>query len=238
MFRFKFAIAIIIIAVGLLLAGCDTQPLDPLNPQAGTEYFPLEKGRFVSYNVKQTNYRLNQPPEVITFQLKEVISELYITPAGEPAWRVVRYRRADGRQNWEIISVWTARKTATFAMRTEENIPYLRLVFPVRLGKTWNGNQYNTLSRENYRITDIGRRYLIDGRPYNETLSVLQRNDSTLVGKNRRMEVYAPNIGLIYRIDEQVAYCQDRTQNCIGKAIIESGTIVEQRIFDSGIERD
>lgn len=236
MFRFKFIIAVA--AMGLSLAACDTRPLEPLNPQEGTEYFPLEKGRFVSYNVRQTNYRLNQPPEVITFQLKEVISEPYTTPAGEQAWRVVRYRRSDGRQNWEIINVWTARKTATFAMRTEENIPYLRLVFPVRVDKTWNGNQYNTLSRENYRITDIGSRYLVDGRPYNETLTVLQRNDSTLVGKDKRMEVYAPNIGLIYRISEQVAYCQDRTQNCVGRAIIESGTITEQRIFDSGIERN
>ncbi len=236
MFRFKFIIASA--AMGLSLAACDTRPLEPLNPQEGTEYFPLEKGRFVSYNVRQTNYRLNQPPEVITFQLKEVISEPYTTPAGDEAWRLVRYRRANGRENWEIINVWTVRKTPAFAMRTEENVPFLRLVFPARVGVTWNGNQYNTLSRENYRITDIGTRRVFDGRPYNETLTVLQRNDSTLVGKDKRMEVYAPNIGLIYRISEQVAYCQDRTQTCVGRAIIESGTIIEQRIFDSGIERN
>ncbi|MCS7017847.1 MAG: hypothetical protein RMJ87_02515 [Cytophagales bacterium] len=220
----------------LLITGCDTRPLEPLNPQAGSEYFPLEKGRFVSYNVRQTIYRLNQPPEVVSFQLKEVVSERYITPAGEEAWQLVRYRRANGRQNWEIINVWTVRKTATFAMRTEENVPFLRLVFPISVGKTWNGNQYNTLGRENYRITSIGKSHMFDGKPYNQTLTVLHRNDSTLVGKDKRMEIYAPNIGLIYRLAEQVAYCQ--TPNCIGRAIIESGTVTEQSIFDSGIEPD
>ncbi|WP_448520692.1 hypothetical protein [Rhodoflexus sp.] len=234
MFRFKYLLAAFVLAIGL--AGCDTQPLEPLNPQEGSEYFPLERGRFVSYNVRQTTFRLNQPPEIITFQLKEVVSERYITPAGDEAWRLVRYRRANGRANWEIINVWTVRKTPTFAMRTEENVPFLRLVFPVRVGLTWNGNQFNTLSRENYRITDIGTRRIFDGRSYDQTLTVLQRNDSTLVGKDKRMEIYAPNIGLVYRSAEQVAYCQ--IPSCIGRAIVESGTVIEQSIFDSGIERD
>lgn len=233
---FRFRLAVVSVALVWLTVGCDMQPLEPLNPQEGSEYFPLEKGRFVSYNVRQTVYRLNRPPEVITFQLKEVVSERYITPAGDEAWRLVRYRRANGRDNWEIINVWTVRKTPTFAMRTEENVPFLRLVFPARVGTTWNGNLFNTLSRENYRITDIGTRRIFDGKAYHQTLTVLHRNDSTLVGKDKRMEIYAPNIGLIYRIAEQVAYCQ--AQNCIGRAIIESGTVTEQSIFDSGIESD
>ncbi|MCS6967558.1 MAG: hypothetical protein NZM39_03165 [Bernardetiaceae bacterium] len=219
-----------------ILSSCNTNPLESLDPQEGTQYFPLEKGRYISYNVKQINYRLNQRPEITTFQLKEVVSEKYLTPAGDEAWRLVRYRRPNGRQNWEIINVWTVRKTATFAMRTEENIPYLRLVFPVRVGKTWDGNLYNTLSRENYRITDIGTRHIFDSKPYENTLTVLHRNDSTLVGKDKRFEIYAPGVGLIYRYSEQVVYCQN--PDCRGKAIIESGTVTQMSIFDSGIERD
>jgi hypothetical protein len=49
--------------------------------------------------------------------------------------------------------------------------------------------------------------------------------------------VYARNIGLIYRLQDQVAYCQDRTQNCFGRAVIESGTVVEQSIYEHGVEQ-
>ncbi len=222
----------------LTLAACDTSEVDPIGDQAfGRDYFPIVPGRFVSYNVVETSYRLNQRPEVTTYQLKEVLGESFVGANGDQLWRIVRYRRANGRQNWQVVGSHAVRRNELFAIRWEENQSYIRLNFPLEKGKRWDGNLFNNLGREPYEVTELNQSYLFDGKRYNETATILQSKDSSLVNKDKRTEIYAKGIGLIYRLSDQVAYCQDRTQNCFGRAIIESGLVYEQRIFDSGTER-
>jgi hypothetical protein len=48
------------------------------------------------------------------------------------------------------------------------------------------------------------------------------------------MEIYAKNIGLIYKKFDVVQYCQ--FDNCRGKAEIERGNFLEMSIFDYGKE--
>jgi hypothetical protein len=221
----------------LFALACDTSEVAPTVDLAfGRDYFPIVSGRFISYNVKETTYRLNQRPEVTTYQLKEVVGEQFVGANGDRLWRIIRYRRANGRQNWQVVGSHALRSDELFGIRWEENQSYVRLNFPLERGKRWDGNLFNNLGRDNYELTDLGRSYLFDGKRYTETATVLQNNDSSLVNKDKRIEVYAKGLGLIYRLADQVAYCQDRAQNCLGRAIIESGVVYEQSIFDSGVE--
>jgi hypothetical protein len=221
----------------LVLAACDTAPVEPVNiPPQGLDYMPLTLRHFVSYNVRETRYALNASPQVITYQLKEVVQEQIIASDGTPAWRIVRFRRANGRQNWQVENVWLARKDERRAIRHEDNVPFVKLIFPFRLGIRWDGNALNDQARENYELEHLNKAYIFDGKTYSETATVLQRADSSLVSKDFRQEVYARNIGLIYRKSEQLAFCQEPSRNCLGQGIIDSGLIYEQSIFDTGIE--
>lgn len=219
----------------LLLASCDTSDANlELIPQ-GKDYFPLTVGNFVAYNVKEINYFLNEPRRTeATYQLKEVIKEQYKDLANNTTYRIERYRRANGRDNWVLLNVWTARVDYLAAIKIEENIPIIKLAFPTENGKKWNGNSLNTLNQDDFEIKDMGKSFIFAGKNYAETLTVQQSNDSTVINKDKRMEVYAKNIGLIYKKFDVVQYCQ--FDNCRGKAEIERGNFLEMSVFDYGKE--
>lgn len=221
--------------VGIAIISCDTDKITPRDTNLGKDYFVLSIGHFVSYNVKETQYALNQPAKTVTYQLREVVEQAFIDETGKASYKIVRYTRANGRQNWQVENVWTARTDMSGAVRTEENMPYLKLIFPFEEQKTWDGNAFNDLGKQTYLMQDLGKRYRFDFKNYDETVTVIQSRDSNLVNKDFRTEVYGKNIGLIYRKSDKVTYCQDRNQNCFGKAIIESGLVLEQSIFDTGV---
>jgi hypothetical protein len=228
-------ISCIVFILSIIAIACDTDKVAPRDVDLGKDYVVLEIGHFVSYNVKEIQYALNQPPKTVTYQLREVVENAFIDQSGKQSYRIVRYTRANGRQNWQIVNVWAARTDFNGAVRTEENIPFLKLTFPFEELKMWDGNTFNDLGRETYQMRDLGKRYRFDFKNYDETITVIQNRDSNLVNKDFRTEVFAKGIGMIYRKSDKVAYCQDRNQNCLGKAIIESGLVVEQSIFDTGV---
>lgn len=219
----------------LLLASCDTSDANlGLVPQ-GKEYFPLIVGNYVAYNVKEINYFLNEPRRTeATYQLKEVIKEQYKDLANNTTYRIERYRRANGRDNWTLLNVWTARVDYLAAIKVEENIPVVKLAFPTENGKKWNGNSLNTLNQDDFEIKDMGKSFIFAGKNYAETLTVQQSNDSTVINKDKRMEIYAKDIGVIYKKFDVVQYCQ--FDNCRGKAEIERGNFLEMSVFDYGKE--
>lgn len=218
----------------LLLASCNTDEANLDVVPKGTDYFPFEKGRFVSYNVTETNYFLTEPTQNATYQLKEVMADAYKDLAGGTTYRIERYKRNNGRDNWVLLNVWTARMNYNAAVKVEENVPFVKLVFPIELFKKWNGNSLNTQEEDSYEMRDFNKPVTFAGKNYNETLTVVQSNDSTLVGKDKRREIYARGMGMIYKKSDVLVYCQ--FDNCRGKAEIERGNVLEMTIFDSGKE--
>jgi len=231
----NFKTIAIFLFASIAAISCDTDKITPRDINLGKDYFILSAGHFVSYNVKEIQYALNRLPKTVTYQLREVIDQTFIDETGKQSYKIVRYTRANGRQNWQIDNVWTARIDMSGAVRTEENMPYLKLIFPFEEQKTWDGNTFNDLGKETYLMQDLGKRYRFDAKNYDQTVTIVQSRDSNLVNKDFRTEIYGQGIGLIYRKSDKVVYCQDRNQNCFGKAIIESGLVLEQSIFDTGV---
>jgi hypothetical protein len=221
--------------LALWLPSCNTNEANlDLLPQ-GREYFPLEIGHYVSYNIKETNYFLNEPRKTeSSYQLKEVVKEQYKDLANNTTYRIERYRRANGRDNWVLWNVWTARIDYQAGIKVEENIPIIKLIFPLESGRRWNANTLNTSEPEEFEMRDFDKKFTFSGKLYEKTLTVVQKNDSSLVSKDKRIEVYAPNVGVIYKRNDVVQYCQ--FDNCRGKAEIERGQEMEMTIFDYGKE--
>jgi hypothetical protein len=225
----------LLLSVAFLLTTCNTDDANLDLVPSGTDYFPLTIGSFVSYNIKETNYFLNDPRKTENnYQLKEVIKEVYTDLAKNTSYRIERYKRANGRDNWVLWNVWTARIDFQAAIRTEENVPYIKLVFPFEKSKKWNGNSLNTNNPDEYEMQNLGKTYSFANKNFTETVTVVQSNDSSLVGKDIRTEVFAKGIGMIYKKYEVLIYCQ--SENCRGKAEIERGNVLEMSIFDYGKE--
>lgn len=161
------------------------------------DYFPIEIGRYVVYDVDETIYDLQTTSE--QYQIKELIESEFTDNLGRPSLRVERYKRATDADDWEIKDVWYFTRTASNAEKVEENVRYVKLSFPVRNYQEWDGNIYNTENEWLYYYDSIGDDRTINGLNFDKTIKVVQRDNSNLIEQEEAYEIYAKNIGLIYR---------------------------------------
>ncbi|PKQ70143.1 hypothetical protein [Raineya orbicola] len=210
--------------------------LEPDDKRLGYVYFPLEIGRYVIYNVEELTYRVpnNGIPQRRVYQLKEIVADTFTNLSGEKQFVLERYTRTSFETPWQIDSVWSALRTGSQAIKFENNVPYVKLVFPTENNKTWNGNAYNDKGEQTYRITDFRKPQTFGELSFPNTLKVNMGKDSSLVSHIQREEIFAENVGLIYLFRKNIRYFSDPPNLGLGK--IESGKIEKFTIVDYGKE--
>ena len=205
-----------------LLLACDNINSNLPPPQDGGNFFYPNIGQSVVYDVEDTQYELTGKFTVKTYQLKEVSASVFKDVEEKEALRIERYRRENDAQKWTIDSVFIAKKEIDKALKTENNVTYVKIAFPIKEGLKWNGNAYNSLGNDTYELKKVNQSFQINGHKFDNTFSVIQQNDSTLVDLKRRIEVYAEGIGMVYQEKTNVSYCN--TGDCLGKGKIDFGT--------------
>lgn len=230
MFRFS---ALLASFCWLLLLSC-TSP-EPIPNNAGLDYAPLTTGHFVIYDVTEQRFSLTATPATSTYQLKETVGASYTDVTGQPAFRLQRFRRPNAQAPWQADSLWTARIDSRMAVRTENGADFVKLIFPPADGSRWNGNQFNPFSEDTYEFRNANRPYSVGTQGFSETVTVVQQNDSTLVSQDKRIEVYARQVGLIYKETVQLQFCS-ATPSCVGKAQIDYGVRRYVRVTSYGQE--
>lgn len=203
-------------------------------PQTGASFFYPIIGTSIVYDVQEIQYTLTGSPTIKNYQLKEVNASFFQDTDNKEALRIERYRRENEMQKWVIDSVFTAKKEIDKALKTENNVTYVKMIFPIKEGLKWNGNLYNTLGDDFYEMKKVNQPFQTNGQNFTKTLNIIQQNDSTLVDLKRRMDVYAEGIGLIYQEKTFVSYCN--TADCLGKGKIDFGTKYMLKIKSYGKE--
>ncbi|GAB2768557.1 hypothetical protein GCM10027275_08950 [Rhabdobacter roseus] len=201
---------------------------------AGYGYFPLETGRYVEYEVHEIRYAVASAPVETRYFVKEVCGQTFVSSTGQEQYRLERYRKNQLPQSWAIDSVWTVYRLPDRAVRVENNVPFVKLLFPVADRATWNGNLLNSLPAEDYQAQLQTEAVSYHELTFPRSLTVVQRYDSTLLTLDKRLEQYAPEVGLIYQESTSLVYCQD--VNCIGEGIIESGVSRQMWVLRYGKE--
>jgi hypothetical protein len=191
-------------------------------PHSGRDFFYPIKNQAVIYEVEETQYSLTTVPIIKKYQLKEIFTSLTVESDGKETLRIERYKRENDTQKWAIDSIFSAKKEIDKALKTENNVTFVKLIFPVSEGLKWNGNLYNSLGNDIYELRKLNQPFQINGQNFPITMTVIQQNDSTLVDLKRRTEVYAEAIGMIYQEKTNVSYCN--TGDCLGKGKIDFGT--------------
>ena len=197
------------IALVILLYSCKDTTEDPADdPDAASfyRYFPLDSGSFVIYQVDSVIHEFiddntNNPDSVVTeysYQVMEQIDSSYLDGEGDQAWRISRYYRTDSASAWSFTSVWSAKRLNNSAQKVEENIRYIKLSFPVKLNKSWNGNLYNFFPEEDYTYTEVNEPLSLSNLEFDSSLTVVQLEDFNLIHRIFKQEKYATGVGLIY----------------------------------------
>lgn len=181
-------------------------------PDLGYEYFPDDVGKYIIYEVDSIGYDdfLPSPPDTTRYLLKEFVESIFIDNSGRPTMRIERYKKMYNPSvpydslPWILSDIWTANRTATTSEKVEENIRYIKLVFPVAKGKEWNGNVFNTLGQKEYEMTSIDKPATIGGLLFDSVITVTQYLQKTFIDTIIEEEKFAKHIGLIYKKQDSI----------------------------------
>ena len=172
-------------------------------------YAPIDSGHYVIYDVDSMVYNYNQVATIDSahYQLMEIITDTTYD-LNELCYRLERYRRPDQNSPWVIDRVWKVKRNATTFQKDEDDMWFVKLVFPPSSDEEWNGNIYIPASSDpfrdfqdwNYHYQNLGMPFTINGMVFNTTVMVAEINDtSNIITRKVRNEVYALHVGMIYQ---------------------------------------
>lgn len=234
-------LAVVVLLVFALGMAVSCNKTDDFQTDFKYEYFPTDSGRYVEYQVDSVLWNsFFDPPSVdtITFQVREVYESEFLDGSGNTMRRIERYRRADSTQAWQLVDVWSAGLTDNKAIWNEENLRFVKLVFPITNGLTWRGNQF--VDTENgpiflddwtYEVTSLDVPATIGGLNFDSTLTVVLHADSNLIEKTTAIEVYARGVGLVQK---EWMWLTKNNVNVPFPGGTEDGFIVKMRITGYG----
>lgn len=197
----------ILIVTCLLVISCKRDTKFVINDD--DKYFPVKLGASTTYEVDSLHYDDFYNPIKIDssyYQIKEVIADTFRDNSNNLTFRVDRYKRYSDTLPWYIYNVFTINPFLNRIERTENNLRFIKMIFPVNEEITWKGNAY---------IHAIGNLDYMDGWDYeyvnphipetmnnllfDSTITIIQQSDTSLIRKDFFLEKYAKGVGLIYK---------------------------------------
>ncbi|HEY9044313.1 MAG TPA: hypothetical protein VIN08_00370 [Ohtaekwangia sp.] len=229
----KHFLRFLILATVACQVSCDSSD-DGKALDYGKAYFPTRVGAYLVYDVTETTYTLSQP-STQNYQLKIAIIDKFLSTDGDSTFVIHRSKRNTDIDAWSYIDTWSVRSNSREVVTDEENIAYVKLKFPVANNSTWDGNVYNTLGEDEYEMSDVKTAQTFNEKTFNDCITVIQNdNQDYIVYLDQRKEVYAAQVGLVYKETTQLKYCTQ--DNCLGQQQVESGIIYKQTISTYGVE--
>jgi hypothetical protein len=180
----------------LVFSSCE-EDNPPPPPDLGYRYFPLITGNERIYLVDSLAYDNNAGiTDIDTFRYyyREQVGEIYQSGNGENWYMIYRAFADTLDGNWRVSNTWRALQNELYAQQNEDNRVFVKMVFPVKENKSWNGNMFNALDAITYR-------FIATEVPYNQfdnTIIIQMENDSNAIEVIRRNEQYAKDVGLVY----------------------------------------
>ena len=98
--------------------------------------------------------------------------------------------------------------------------------------KRWDGNAMNSKEFDEFKIKDLGKIYQLDSIEYPNSLQMFKEDSRDPLGitrDNYHVEVFSVGMGLIYKLDENLKYCND-----CPPFTIEQGIVYEQKLLEVG----
>ncbi len=207
----------------LLSAACgERETAPPAEDEAAAQYayFPLRIGQYRNYQVDSVVYDFavaggTQRDSSRTF-LREVVTDTFRDQTRQLVFTVEQYERKNANQPWQIRRIGTAARTPTQAIRTDNNLRFLKLVFPLDRRSEWNGNLWIDADREievagerikpfanwQYEVDTLDKPAQIGRFRFDSVLTVTEANQTNIIERRFSRVKYAKNVGLAFREQE------------------------------------
>lgn len=217
----------------------------------GYEYFPLEVGKYRTFAVDSTLYDIGDNEATIVTNsrtyVKLLIADTITDNLGRPGYKIERYERSSDTLQWLITDIWTATITNEGIEWVEENLRFLKMIFPLKDGIDWDGNKYidittiipiagesvEVFKSWSYEVLDMNESETIGDFAFENVATISQADSENLIELRYSLEKYAKGIGMVYRemkiLDTQriVGW-----ENATWEEKAEKGFILTEQIID------
>lgn len=203
---------------GLCLTSCKKEQ-GTTTATGYADYFPLKAGHSVTYAVDSTVWDdFDCSTRRDTVWMRYTVADSFTDAEGRVSYPINIDQRAADTLPWSPQRTIYATSTGQRLEVVDGNLRFIKLIFPVVEGSTWNGNAHiNTTEQElqyfdgwEYSYASVGQSFNTGYKTYDNTLSVPAVDDSqnnpddpTLVEayayRTLSREVYAKDAGLVFR---------------------------------------
>ncbi len=241
-------IPVFLVCFCTFLASCEQTP-DGFQIEQDEAYFPLAIGKYILYEVDSTIYDPTGGAHVRTSRtlMKEEIVDTLRDNTGNLLYKTERSIRAAEGLPWQVVKVFTASIQGAQAIVTEDNLRFIKMVFPLRRNNSWNGNVYfspNLIVRVageslemfkdwTYKVEEKDQPLSAGSFTFAEVATIREADSENLIELRRSKSQYAKGIGLIYRelwiLDTQ---CIEACQGQTWEEKAEKGFILKQTILE------
>lgn len=204
------------------------------------DYYPVEVGKYKVYQIDSIVYdEYNCAVQTATYQIKEVTETETTDGEGAVAFIIKRYFRKTNADAWTLHNIWTEKIEDNQIQRVEDNQRIIKMVSPMQQDRRWDGIVYirrDTLvpirggsidmfkDWDDFVCDNIGGSFIdtLSNIVYPDVAKIVQVDKTNNIERRFSTEVYAKNIGLVYKemriLDTQ---CRPRG-TCTGNSDIAS----------------
>lgn len=201
----------------ILIASCKRKVIPADNVELGKDYFPLQIGHFIEYDVDSIKFNdFTHTIDSFHFELKDIYESEFLDNEGRKSFMVNRYKRQDNTYPWVEDLTYYVTETPFNVEVIEDNLRFVKMVFPVKINTKWHGNLYipSTLLPELIWLSGWEYKYVNINEPHgngflNFDNTVTVNEADIVVGDSLdalnysarifSKEIYAKNVGLVQR---------------------------------------
>lgn len=220
----------VIFISSLYLSSCTNSIDDSFSVDFGYTYFPLEAGKFLEYQVDSIIYdNLGLRVQTKSSLLREEFEGPTKDLEGNDVYRIHRFWKKIENDDWEQISNWTTYLNNDRAIRSEENLRFIKMIFPLQEGLVWDGNAFfddqtvievegetiEVYKNWEYEVEEFVPTETIGSKTYEDVALIRQADEESAVDRRYSIEKYAKGIGMIYK--ELKIYDTQCISQCAGQ---------------------
>lgn len=213
----RIAVVSLTLCLVALLNSC-TKKTETFTSAAISDYAPYQVGKVYIYRLDSTVVAPFGTALIVkSYQAKDSVESTFNDNQGRLSYRIFRYTRdTSGTQAWKFAATYYATTTSQSLEYVDNNMRFLKLHSPFTDGFSWKAHTYiDTRSSYvyfddwNYEYQNLNQPYIVLNKTFDSTVTVFQHDETSPNGPfdknfdrqdhNNGVEVYAKNIGLIYR---------------------------------------
>jgi len=203
---------LVLISLIIVLSNCKKETISTID--LGLDYYPTEIGFWQTYKVDSISFSDFTDPisiDTSSYFIKEIIESSYLDFDLDTNYRVEQFKSYND-SSWFINHIVSLKKTSVNLQRVENDLRFIKLTFPPKDDQTWGGNKYLDIIDEQsldffnpnkfnweYTYSAVNESQTIGNFTFDSCIVVTQIDEENLFEKKYSKEIYAKNVGLVYK---------------------------------------